>query len=73
VHFVGEYIECKKMHDVNNIKFIEICQKNLECFCFLFFHLWKYSGWMWWWHKVSGIPLCPLWSRGSVICFYIHK
>lgn len=36
VHFVGEYIECKKMHDINNIKFAEIYLKNLECFCFLF-------------------------------------
>ena len=36
VHFVGEYIECKKMHDMSDIKFIEIYLKNLECFCFLF-------------------------------------
>lgn len=36
MHFVGEYIECKKMHNMNNIKFVEIYLKNLEYFCFIF-------------------------------------
>jgi hypothetical protein len=32
---VGEYIECKREHDVNNIKFIDIYLKSLEYVCFL--------------------------------------
>lgn len=36
VHFFGEYIEYKKMHNMSDIKFIEIYLKNLECLCFLF-------------------------------------